>query len=433
MRPALATLRLTALGAIAGVATGAACWAFLEALDWATETRLTHGRLIWLLPAVGLAIGAAYHHLGGRSGGGNGLLLDEIHRPTEWVPRRMAPFVAVGTIASHLVGASVGREGTALQMSGSLTDLLARTFRLGHDERRVLLVAALGGGFAAVFGVPLAGTVFGLEVQRVAWYHAPSEHGPIRRWIHFGLPTLACAIVANQIVDVLGHHHPARPQLHPALDLPVLGRAALVGIAFGLAAALFIECTDIVRRLARRASWPPLRPALGGVLVLIGVAFAGRDYLGLSLPLISDALAGDHVAPSVPLLKLAFTVICIGCGFIGGEVTPLFVIGATLGSVAASAVGMDPVLGAELGFVAVFAGAVNTPVACTVMAAEVFGSGIIAPAAIACLVAYACSGQRGIYPTQRRRTADGTVSVEEVARWWPRARPPGSSLPLRGR
>lgn len=405
--------RWLVLGFASGVLAGLACWAFLTALDRATDVRIDTPTLLWLLPLAGLTIGASYHLFGGRAGEGNALLLDEIHRPRAWVPRRMAPMVGLGTIVSHLFGASVGREGTALQMSGSLSDWLARTVGLRPEDRRVLLTAALGGGFGAVFGVPLAGAVFGLEVQRVAWHGrtrflAGLDHG----WPDRVVAALVASFVGNQVVHGLGYHHTARPQLAPAIDVALLGQVALLAVAFGLAAVAFIEATDLVRAAMRRGvPWAPARPMIGGLLVLGGVALVGRSYLGLSLPLIDDALAGGDTDWKVPLLKLAFTALCLGAGYIGGEVTPLFVIGTTLGSALAPAIGLDPVVGGAVGFVAVFGGATNTPVACTVMATELFGSGILAPAAIGCAVAYLWSGSRGIYATQLRAGTDGPTPV----------------------
>jgi H+/Cl- antiporter ClcA len=412
-------LRWAALGVASGVLAGVACWAFLTALDRATEARLDHGWLVWLLPVAGLAIGGAYHLFGGRAGAGNALLLDEIHQPTAWVPRRMAPMVAVGTVASHLFGASVGREGTALQMSGSLSDWMARAFGLGHEDRRVLLTASLGAGFGAVFGVPLAGLVFGLEVQRVSWtvqlQVAEGRHARRTVWLHLVIATVVGSFVGNEVVHGLGHDHVARPDVHVAIDAALLGRAAVAGVIFGLAALAFIESTDVVRAGFRRAiPWAPARPAVGGLLVLVGVALVGRDYLGLSLPLLDEAVLGADVSISVPLLKLAFTVVCLGAGFIGGEVTPLFVIGATTGAAVAPTLGLPPLVGAAIGFVAVFGAAANTPIACIVMAFELFGVGVVPPAAVACAVAYACSGRRGIYPSQRRTHGAGSIAVHEV-------------------
>jgi H+/Cl- antiporter ClcA len=431
--------RRTLLAVGSGVLAGLACWAFLEALDDATDARLDHPWLVWLLPVAGLAIGGAYHLFGGRAGEGNALLLEEIHEPTAWVPRRMAPLVGVGTVVSHLFGASVGREGTALQMSGSLTDLMARTLRLDHRDRRWLLVAALGGGFGAVFGVPWAGAAFAVEVQAVrraglaklrhlaarlrrtgtppgmtdAALPGPRPHIRLARLVELAGPTLVASFVGDQVVRRLGHHHPSRPHVQPAIDPALAGRAIAVGVALGIAAFVFIELTDAIRHVGRRIPWPPLRPVVGALAVLGLVALVGRDELGLSLPLIDHALLGLHTSWSVPLLKVALTATCLGTGFVGGEVTPLFVIGATVGSAFAPTLGLDPAVGASVGFVGAFAGATNTPVACTIMGVELFGMPMVVPLALACGTSYICSGGRGIYGTQRVATASGHHRVKD--------------------
>ncbi len=415
--------RWIVLGAASGVLAGLSSWAFLTALGHVTDLRIEHGWLIWFLPVAGLAIGGSYHWFGGRAGEGNGLLLEEIHDPTAWVPRRMAPMVGIGTVGAHLFGASVGREGTALQMAGSLTDWLARSLGLRHEDRRILLTAALGAGFGAVFGVPWAGAVFGLEVQRISWHPRRETDSARTRarpfgsfreptWVWRVLATVTASFVGDQLVRALRYHHPIPTPIHVAIDPALLGRAAVAGVAFGLIAVLFIEVTEVVHEVAARfVPWAPGRPAIGGLVVLGGVALVGRSYLGLSLPLIDDALAGGHTDWKVPFLKLAFTAVCLGSGFIGGEVTPLFVIGATLGGALAPALGLSPAVGAAIGFVAVFGGAANTPITCTVMSLELFGSGAVPPAAVACVVAYLCSGRRGLYPTQRRWSDGRPIAV----------------------
>ena len=310
-------------------------------------------------------------------------------------------------------------------MSGSLTDWLARLLGLRPQDRRILLTAALGGGFGAIFGVPLAGAFFGLEVQRVSWHGRQSG----TRLYRFAA-TLTASVVGDQVVRSLGYHHPVLAQLHVALAPSVLARAAVAGIAFGLISVLFVRVTGLIRTLSKWAvPWAPIRPALGGALVVGAVALVGRSYLGLSLPLIDDALSGGHTDLRVPVLKLAFTALCIGSGFVGGEVTPLFVIGATLGSAIAPGLGLPPALGAAMGFVAVFAGAANTPLACIVMGAELFGTGAIAPVAVACMVAYLCSGRSGIYPAQQRAERTGQLAFSRHhitaagARWRTRRSP----------
>lgn len=401
VRLAVHLARWIVLGAASGVLAGVASWLFLEGLDRVTELRVDHGWLVYLLPVAGLLLGLVHHHLGGRATQGNALLLDQIHQPTEWVPRRMAPLVLLGTWVTHLFGGSAGREGTALQMSGSLTDALSRVLRLDDDNRRLLLTAALGGGFGAVFGVPLAGAVFALEVLSI---------GRIR--YEALVPALTASLIGDLVVGGLGYEHHPRPQIEVTLDVALVAKVAAAGLAFGLTSAAFAELTHAIKRvLASRVRWSPLRPAIGGVAVVALMALAGRQYLGLSLPLIDRALAGDRLGFAVFALKLVFTAVTLGCTFPGGEVTPLFVIGATLGAALATPLHLPVVLLAAVGFVAVFAGAANTPLACTIMGAELFGAGAVVPLAVGCVVSYVFSSHRGIYPTQRIHAAKGPIVI----------------------
>lgn len=387
-------VRLLGLAAVVGVLAGLSSAAFLVLLDEATALRLDHAWLIWLLPVVGLAIGAAYHHRGGTSAAGSNLLLDEIHEPRAWVPRRMAPFILVGTVATHLVGGSAGREGTAIQMAGSLADGLHRRFAITGVERRLLLLAAIGGGFSAVFGVPAAGIVFALEVQAIGRL----------RWRALA-PVAVAAVVGHLVVIGLGVEHSEVPTISPpGLTGSLALKLALAAVAFGLTALVFAEALHRTKRLLARAiSWPPARPLLGGVALLGLTALVGtRDYLGLSLPLIADALAGGAgVALGAFALKLLFTTVTLGSGFQGGEVTPLFVIGATLGATLGDVLDVPVPFLAALGFVAVFAGATNTPLACAVMAVELFGWAIAPWALVVCALAAVASGPGGIYTAQR--------------------------------
>jgi H+/Cl- antiporter ClcA len=332
LRLAIDLLRWVLLGGVVGVLAGTSSWAFTKALDWAGETRDTHGAIVWFLPLAGLSVGLVYHYLGGRAIQGNALLLDEVHEPTEWVPRRMAPLIAGATIVTNLFGGSAGREGTAIQMSGSLTDLFSRTFRLAAHDRRILLIAALSGGFGAMFGTPMAGALFGLEVQAV---------GRIR--YEALVPALTASVVGNQIVHALGVHHGLTPALG-AIELTpgLVGKLLIAGVTFGLCGAVFIELTRLIKVIVKAMlPWAPARPVVGGLVVLGLMVLVGtRQYLGLSLPLAAAALGGQQFGFQVFALKLVFTAVTLGSGFQGGEVTPLFVMGATLGAALGHALGV---------------------------------------------------------------------------------------------
>jgi H+/Cl- antiporter ClcA len=391
-RLVLHLLRWILLGSLVGVLAGLSSAAFLVTLDWATAAFDEHPALLYGLPLAGLAIGLVYHYGGGRSVEGNNLIIDEIHEPTAWVPRRMAPMVFVGTVVTHLFGGSAGREGTAIQMSGSLTDAASRVLRLDPATRRVMLVAAISGGFGAVFGVPLAGAVFGLEVQAV---------GRLR--YEALVPALVASVVGDVVVLRLGVEHLLTPQLvRVELSPGLIAKVAVAGVAFGLTALAFTTVVHGVKRLFARIPWAPARPLVGGVLVvLMTLAVGNRLYNGLSLGLAESSLFGGPVPTWAFLAKLVFTAVTLGSGFVGGEVTPLFIIGTTLGASLAGVLDVPVPLLAALGFVAVFAGAANTPLACTIMGVELFGSGAVGYLAIACVLAFVFSSHRGIYGAQR--------------------------------
>ena len=396
------------LGAIVGVLAGLSSAFFLWTLDKVTEYRIEHPSLLLLLPFAGLAVGLAYHHWGGTSSEGNNLILDEIHEPRAWIPKRMAVLVYLGTEITQLFGGSAGREGTALQMSGSLTDAASRALRLEDEDRRIMLIAALAGGFGAVFGVPIAGCVFGLEVQSVGRLRYDAL-----------VPALTASLVGDFVVRGLGVKHTVTPALS-GIDLtPVLvGKVALAGLAFGLTALVFTELTHGIKRVfAATVIWPPLRPFIGGVAI-VGLTYlvGNRDYNGLSLELIGKSLAGGAgVVAFAFALKLLFTAVTLGSGFQGGEVTTLFVIGATLGVTLGRLLGVPPEIMASVGFVAVFAGAANVPLACTVMGAELFGSEGFVLFAVGCVVAYVFSSHRGIYTSQRLAVPKGAVAASASA------------------
>jgi H+/Cl- antiporter ClcA len=253
-----------------------------------------------------------------------------------------------------------------------------------------------------VFGVPLAGAVFGMEVQSV---------GRVR--YEALVPSLTGALVGDLIVRGLGVHHTPTPQLGPLdLDAVLLVKVALAGVVFGLVGAVFIETVHLVKRIGTRLTgWPPARPVIGGAIVIALTLLVGnRHYNGLSVPLAVDALAGNDPGLQVFALKLLFTAVTLGFGFYGGEVTPLLVIGSTLGAALAAVLGLPVALLAAVGYVAVFAGAANVPLACTIMAVELFGREALEPAAVGCVMAYVFSSHRSIYASQRLAVAKGRWS-----------------------
>lgn len=389
-------LRLTfkwwLLASLVGILSGTASALFLLSLDLVTQARESRPWLLFFLPWAGLIIVFFYSRYGQKVESGNNLILEQIHNPQEIIPLRMWPLVWGGTLLTHLGGGSAGREGTAVQMGASISDQFTKMFRLSLEERKILLMTGIAGGFASVFGTPLAGTIFGIEVLA------------LRRLQYRGLlPCLWSAFVAHIICLLWGvQHTPYQVSLLPEASLRTLLLAVLAGIFFGLCALSFSWTHGHLGSWLKRV-FPNAygRVFCGGLIIIAGTWLVGSPrFLGLGIPVILESF--QHVAPASDFfLKAVFTLMTLSVGFKGGEVTPLFFIGATLGSSLSAWLDLPTGLLAAMGFVAVFAGAANTPLACILMAFELFGPTVSFYAAIAIITSYLCSGNRGIYHSQK--------------------------------
>jgi H+/Cl- antiporter ClcA len=381
------------LGSVVGVLCGAASALFLWLLERATEFRTGHEIVVYTLPVAGLVIGWIYERFGQSIKAGNNLVIDTIHDEGPEIPLRMAPMVLIGTVLTHVFGGSAGREGTAVQMGASITDWVSHRLRVGKHTRRQLLSAGVAGGFGSVFGTPIAGMVFGLEFIVLGRIKYDAL-----------VPALVASIVGDMTTRALGighTHYPAAPHvpLTPLLLLKWLAFAAAVAIV----TTAFIELTHFIKKRGEKhIPRLSIRMFLGG-LVVVGLwkLVGTSDYLGLGVPMIVRSFEDPNLPVYAFALKLVFTAVTLGAGFLGGEVTPLFFVGAALGSVLARLLGIPIELGAGVGLAAVFAASSNTPLALSIMAMELLGAPVFPHVVIVCVLAYLLSGHRSIYPAQR--------------------------------
>lgn len=380
------------IGAIVGIITGFAAALFLKSLELATALRMKYTWLLFFLPLGGALVSFLYSRYGKNSSKGNNLIIEKINESSGRVPFRMAPLVFFGTFITHLFGGSAGREGTGVQIGASIAEGIGDFLKLDKIDNRIILMAGISSGFASVFGTPLAGTVFGLEVVALGIMSYEAL-----------IPAFIASIVGDFMVSFLGVHHTHYKVVGvPELTLLTMIKVAFAAILFGLTSKLFSELTHKLKELFTEGfENSTIKSLVGGILVIVLVYMVGtRDFLGLSIPLISESFSGQ-VHPFTFLGKIIFTSLTLGTGFQGGEVTPLFVIGSSLGNTLSNALNMSPPFLASLGLIGVFAGATNTPIASFILSLEMFGSQGIVFVFMTCAISYIFSGHTGIYTSQK--------------------------------
>jgi len=381
---------------IVGILIGSVAAGFLSSLDFVTNWRGQHLWIIYSLPIIGFGIGAMYYYYGGDTKKGNNLLLEQHNHPEKRIPFKMAPFVYIGTILTHLAGGSAGREGTAVQMGGAIADQFTDLFKLNDTQRKTILIIGISAGFAAVFGTPIAGAIFALEIMLFKNIRVADI-----------LPSFAAAYIAHYTCLACGIHHTIYTiPIVPHFNMNVLVPIFLAGLIFGTTALLFTAANNIWSKLFSTIKYEPLRPFIGGIILVLTTFLLGFEnkFIGLGIPGISDAFmspAGKYDFT----IKLLLTTFTLSAGFKGGEVTPLFFIGATLGNALFLLIPLPMALLAGMGFVAVFAGATHCAIASIALGFEMFGMGAGVYIGLASIIAYFCSGSKGIYSAQLKEGA----------------------------
>lgn len=386
------------LAVAVGSLVGVACSLFLRVL-FNTEGRV-YAVPWWLLASLligaGLANGLLFRWWGPRT---PGALDDEpitaVNNQGGRMPLGRLWLKPVAAVITLSCGGSAGKEGPCSHLGAGVGSALGQLLHLNTELRKRLVACGVSAGFASVFGTPIAGAIYGVEMLAI---------GRIRH--DFLFPGVVAGVTAYEVSRRLGVPYPDYQIsfLSSATELLFL-KAVLVGIICGLAASWFIELIRGVRfgfaRLQHRfRMWPPLMPALGGCMLALCMLVVPADYLGLSLPVMEQALSGQLMPYTGFLWKILLVALTLGSGFYGGIVTPQFVIGAVAGGAFGSLLGMHPAQGAAVGMVAVVAAASNTPIAAVFMGVELFGGGATLYVAGACAAAYIMVGHRSVYPDQ---------------------------------
>ena len=384
---AVTLLKWMVLGGVIGLVGGIIGSLFHIGVDTATQVRLAHPWVLYLMPVGGLAIVGLYR-LTKTEGKGTNDIIASVHFG-EQVPGLLVPVIFVSTVITHLCGGSAGREGAALQIGGGIGYQAGRLLRLGEKDLPLATLCGMSGVFAALFGTPLTATVFALEVISVGvLYYA-------------GLVPCLTAALTGYLVSVLMGVPPTRFTVTvPGLEVRTMLLVMVLALLCAVVSILFCRGLHGVEHLLKRTMKNPYLRVAVGAAVLIGLTLlTNGDYNGAGMEVIGRAIAGQ-ADPWAWVWKLLFTAITIGCGFKGGEVVPSFFVGAAFGCVAAGWLGLPAGFGAAMGLVSVFCGAVNCPLASIILSVELFGSGDLLYFAMACSISYLISGYCGLYSSQ---------------------------------
>lgn len=420
------------IATIAGAIVGTGSSWFLLALFFLTERTadISIGLQMLILPIGGLLNGLLLHYSYRNNAHGlKDSLFAAVHVQKGRMPFRtflIKPVAALITLAS---GGSAGKEGPCSHIGASLAAAIGQVLHLNSELRTRLVACGVSAGFASVFGAPIAGAIYGVEVLSI---------GRIRH--DFLLPAVVAGVTSFEVTKWWGvpfnyYDLAILPEFSQLLFL----KTVMIGIIAGVVALIFVEMVNRTTRLftaarTRFGLWPPMMPMIGGIVLAALILVIPTDYLGLSLPVVQRAVSGEAMPYLGFLWKTLLVAITLGSGFYGGIATPQFVIGALAGNAFAPLFGLDPALGAAVGLVSVIAAASNTPIAAILLGMELFGGAIDALyVAGAAITAYIVIGHRSIYVEQRmaftksswmRIRPDLLVGYEKsrlshgLLRWW---------------
>ena len=390
-RNLLICLKWTFLACVVGIVVGGISTFFAYGMKQVTTIREENPYLIYLLPIAGLVIIFCYRGFNYKDDKGTNLVLSTVHAEAE-IPARMAPLIFISTIITHLFGGSAGREGAALQLGGSMGNLIGRIFKLDDRDKRVIVMSGMSAAFAAVFGTPMAAAIFSIEVVSIGvMYYAAL------------LPCVVAVLIASRFSLTMG----INPETFTISNIPELSVKTgiiifILAIFCAALSSLFcITLHKVGKAFKKYIKNPYIRVFIAGVIVVIVTSIIGSyDYNGAGVDVIERAINGDVIWYAF-IIKMILTAITLQAGYKGGEIVPSFFIGATFGALFGNIIGFSPSLCAGVGMMSVFCGVTNCPITTILISFELFGFSGVSYFLLATSVSYLLSGYYGLYKDQR--------------------------------
>ncbi len=393
MKRKFVDLKVILVSLCCAVVMGIISFVFLKMLGLSSVFREFFPYCIWFLPLSGMLTAFVYKRYGGESSKGNNLIIQSANEGVK-VPKRLAFLTFIFTLLTHFSGGSAGREGTAVQIGGTLTSNVADKLGFKSDDRKIIIFSGLSAAFGSVFGTPLAGAFFGMEICCIGQLSVSAV-----------IPCFLSSYLANVVTLLLGATHEVHKiSAIPSLDIKSVLVFISASILFGLIGKLFALGVKYLKLLYAKIFKNTVLSALIGsvIVVLLIVLLNLNEYEGLSTWQQTTAFEGNANWYDMPV-KFILTTLTLGAGFQGGEVTPLFDIGASFGSWYANIFGIEPSFLAAIGLICVFGSAANTPITTIMLGIELFGAEAVPYFVFASLISFIASGKSGIYSAQERK------------------------------
>lgn len=403
MKKKFVDLKLLTVSLSCAVVMGVISFVFLKMLGLSSVFREYFPYCIWFLPLSGMLTAFVYKKYGGESSKGNNLIIQSANEGVK-VPKRLAFLTFFFTLLTHFSGGSAGREGTAVQIGGTLTSNVADKFGFKNEDRKTIILSGLSAAFGSVFGTPLAGAFFGMEVCCIG-----------RLSVSAIIPCLLSSYLANTVTLLLGATHEVHKiSLVPTLDIKLITVFITASILFGLIGKSFALAVKYLKLLyAKLFKNIVLSALIGSVIVTLLIVLLNlNDYEGLSTWQQTTAFEGNAAWYDMPV-KFILTTLTLGAGFQGGEVTPLFDIGASFGGWYANLFGIEPSFLAAIGLICVFGSAANTPITTIMLGVELFGAEAVPYFVFASLISFIVCGKSGIYSAQERKLSKNIFKFKQ--------------------
>lgn len=382
-------LQLLFLGIIIGAICGLVGALFHILIDLVTKTREAHKYILFFLPIIGLIIIFLYDKLG-INGLNTNNIFDAINK-NEKVTIKLIPGIFFGTILSHLGGASVGREGAALQLGGTIGHKIGQIFKIDMETLKSTTIAGMAGAFSALFGTPIASTFFALEITTVGLIKYNSL-----------FLSLVSSIVASQISKKL-NITPLFFSINNtiSIDYILYFKVLILALLVSIIAYIFYKSLMLSEKYNSKLIKNPYIRIITGALIIIIISLleGSYDYNGAGMNIVNDAINGK-VVPYAFLLKIILTSISLSVGFKGGEVVPIFFIGSTFGAMIAPILGIDISLSSSLSLIGLFAALTNAPIASLILSVEIFGKEYLILYTIIIVITFRLTRKISLYKSQ---------------------------------